>query len=102
MGSRSDSCVSRTGMRIGRSVFIRWRGTLKLSAEIRSEITTRAGDLTSDPTLRDKCVVYIETSRGLIRKFKGLDNIPELISLKSGKYLAEAWTGDSVSALFWK
>ncbi len=75
-------------------------GTLKLSAEIRSEITTRAGDLTSDPTLRDKCVVYIETSRGLIRKFKGLDNIPELISLKSGKYLAEAWTGDSVSASF--
>lgn len=75
-------------------------GTLRLSAEIRSELTTRSTESTQDPSLREKCVIYIETSRGVIRKFKGLDNIPDIISLKSGNYLAEAWTGDSVSASF--
>lgn len=75
-------------------------GTLRLSTEIRSELTTRSTELTQDPSLREKCVIYIETSRGVIRKFKGLDNIPDIISLKSGNYLAEAWTGDSVSASF--
>ena len=88
------SCVSEEPFSSG------GEGTLRLSTEIRSEVTTRSADLTQDPTLREKCVVYIETNRGVIRKYKGLDNIPALISLKSGKYIAEAWTGDSVSASF--
>ena len=89
-----QSCVSEDPFASG------GEGTLRLSTEIRSEVTTRSSELTQDASLREKCVVYIETSRGVIRKFKGLDNIPALISLKSGKYIAEAWTGDSVSASF--
>ncbi|MDE7116306.1 MAG: DUF4493 domain-containing protein, partial [Muribaculaceae bacterium] len=88
------SCVSEEPFSNG------GEGTLRLSTEIRGDVVTRATDLTSNQTLRDKCVVYIETSRGLIRKYNGLDNIPALIPLKSGSYVAEAWTGDSVSASF--
>lgn len=50
--------------------------------------------------LREKCVVYIENSKGVVRKYKGLDNIPEQIRLRTGEYVAEAWSGDSVSASF--
>lgn len=89
-----QSCVSEDPFPSG------GEGTLRLSTEIRSEVTTRSSELTQDASLREKCVVYIETTRGVIRKYKGVDNIPALISLKSGKYLAEGWTGDSVSASF--
>lgn len=89
-----QSCVSEDPFSSG------GEGTLRLTTDIRSDVRTRSGELSSDASLREKCVVYIESSRGLIRKFKGLDNIPAVISLKSGKYLAEAWTGDSVSASF--
>ncbi len=75
-------------------------GTLMLSPEIRSEVTTRSSELTQNTDLREKLVIYIETSRGVIKKIKGLDNLPPFIPLKSGRYLAEAWTGDSVSASF--
>lgn len=88
------SCVSEDPFPSG------GEGTLRLSTEIRSEVSTRSSELTQDASLREKCVVYIETTRGVIRKYKGVDNIPALISLKSGKYLAEGWTGDSVSASF--
>lgn len=77
-------------------------GNLTLSTEIRGDVTvhTRAveGDRLSE--LREKCVVYIENSKGVIRKYKGIDNIPEQIRLRTGSYVAEAWSGDSVSASF--
>lgn len=76
-------------------------GNLTLSTEIRSDVRkTRAIDDETLATLREKCVVYIENSKGVIRKFKGVDNIPENIRLNVGSYVAEAWSGDSVSASF--
>ena len=45
-------------------------------------------------------MVYIENSKGVIRKYKGIDNIPAEIRLRVGSYVAEAWSGDSVSASF--
>ncbi len=73
-------------------------GTVRLSTVVNS-ITTRADEVTSDQ-LRDNCVVYISNEKGLIYKEKGLDNVKESFTLKAGKYVAEAWTGDSVSASF--
>lgn len=78
-------------------------GIVQLHTVVNS-ITTRADedattDNTTDP-LRDNCVVYISNSKGLIYKEKGLDNVKESITLKAGEYIAEAWTGDSVSASF--
>lgn len=76
-------------------------GTVHLRTVVNS-VTTRAGDDATDreQQLRDNCVVYISGSNGLIYKEKGLDNVVESLTLKSGHYVAEAWSGDSVTASF--
>ena len=76
---------------------------LTITTEIRGDVVKSNTRAISDPelaNLREQCVVYIENSRGVIRKYKGLDNIPEQIRLQTGDYVAEAWSGDSVSASF--
>ena len=91
----APSCVSEAPFGDG------GEGQLRLSAEIRSDISTRADAQYDAQTLADKCVVYIENNKGVVRKFIGLSNIPQTpIILRSGHYLAEGWTGDSVSASF--
>lgn len=76
-------------------------GTLTIATDIRSDVKkTRAIDDETLAALREKCVVYIENSKGVIRKYKGVDNIPQDIRLRVGSYVAEAWSGDSVSASF--
>lgn len=75
--------------------------SLRLKAEIRTDVVTRATNVTDNADLREKCVVYVESSKGVIRKFIGLDNIPAApLSLKQGHYVVEGWTGDSVSASY--
>ena len=68
---------------------------MKLS--INSDLT-RA--IVEDQELDDNCVVYISNDKGIVFKKKGLCNLPEQITLRQGRYLAEAWTGDSVPASF--
>lgn len=76
-------------------------GTLSLTTDIRGNVVkTRAIAADELTALRNKCVVYIENNQGVIRKYKGLDNIPSEIKLRTGSYVAEAWSGDSVSASF--
>lgn len=80
-------------------------GTLRLDTEYRSDISvsSRAAIAGYDEDyLNEKLVVYIENSRGVIRKYLGKDQIPDIISLPVGKYVVEGWTGDSVSASFEK
>lgn len=72
-------------------------GLLKMKMIVNSEVTRADVDETY---LADNCVIYISSPKGLIHKFKGLDNVPSDLWLKSGSYVAEAWTGDSVSASF--
>lgn len=55
---------------------------------------------TDTEVLAEKCVVFISSGKGLIRKYEGLDEVPGELWLKTGEYVAEAWTGDSVSASF--
>lgn len=73
------------------------QGQLKMKMIVNSEVTRADVD---DASLADKCVVYISNQEGLIHKYQGLDNVPSDLWLKSGRYVAEAWTGDSVSASF--
>lgn len=76
-------------------------GVLQMKLAINSNVTasiTRA-EMSKDE-LAENCVVYISNSKGLIFREKGLNNIPDQITLKQGHYIAEAWTGDSVSASF--
>lgn len=72
-------------------------GTLKLQLVVNSEVTRAADD---NQDLENKCVIYISGPEGLLHKYKGLGEVPGSISLKSGNYVAEAWTGDSVPASF--
>lgn len=78
-------------------------GYLALSAKVGKTTPENAPgkrSMTNDE-LREKCILWISNSKGPVRKYKGLDNLPaENIPLLAGNYLAEAWTGDSVGASF--
>lgn len=70
-------------------------GYLKMKMKVNSGV-----EETDAASLEEKCVIYISNSNGLIHKYKGVENVPARLALKSGRYVAEAWTGDSVSASF--
>lgn len=82
-------------------------GELRLKTVV-DNIVTRADDsdiYTEQQMLSDSCVVYIskagaEKGKSLLYKYKGLENVPAAIRLNPGVYVAEAWSGDSVSASF--
>ena len=79
-------------------------GTLRLSAELRGDITsvaTRAADY-DQTALEDNLVVYIQKENvGVVRKFLGLASLQGAdVALQTGHYVLEGWTGDSVSASF--
>lgn len=81
-------------------------GSLTINTRINGETRqTRAdNNLNNDEyvkTLKDNCVVFIEKAGGgVMRKYKGIGNIPSSIKLSSGQYVCNAWTGDSVAASF--
>ncbi len=77
-------------------------GTLSISTEIKGDVVknTRAIDSDEMSALRENFVIWICNSKGVVKRFKGVDNIPESFSLKVGSYVADAWAGDSVSASF--
>lgn len=83
-------------------------GSLTLLTDIRGNTVTRAEiDDASMSALRKNAVVYVERKNSakdrfdVVRKYFGLDEIPSSISLqKEHTYIAEGWTGDSVSASF--
>ncbi len=72
-------------------------GIVKLRTVI-NHITTRSEE-SGEQSLEDNLVVYIsKVGEGLVYKKQG--KIDDQIVLKAGNYVAEAWTGDSVSASF--
>lgn len=48
--------------------------------------------------LGESLILWISNSKGVVRQYQGIDNLPTEINLLSGSYVAEAWAGDSVSA----
>lgn len=74
-------------------------GVLRMNVAINSSLT-RAGEDNEEMDLASECVLYLSNEKGLIYKYKGLQNVPEALTLKTGHYVAEAWTGDSVPASF--
>ena len=55
---------------------------------------------TSEQQLAESCTLYVYNSKNLIRKYHGISEIPQSITLLSGDYKAVAWAGDSVAASF--
>lgn len=73
-------------------------GTLSLRTSVSTDmnVVSRA----TSEELAENCMVWISNEKGLVRRYNGVENIPSSINLVTGKYVAEAWTGDSVSASF--
>lgn len=53
-----------------------------------------------DSELLNNCTIFISNERGHIRTFNGVGELPEKLWLPSGRYVAEAWAGDSLPASF--
>lgn len=73
------------------------QGQLKMRMVVNSDVTRAEVD---DSALAESCIIYISNAKGLIHKFKGMDELPSDLWMKCGNYVAEAWAGDSVSASF--
>lgn len=90
----TQSCVSDAPFADGDG-----EGTLKMHLVVNSNLTRAEGD---EDDLNAKCVVYISGTEGLLYKYEGVASMPSQLPMKSGSYVAEAWTGDSVTASFEK
>lgn len=88
----TQSCVSDQPFFDGEG-----EGTLRMQLVVNSDVTRAQ---VSSQELSDSCVIYISGANGLLYSYKGIDNLPESLKLRSGNYVAEAWTGDSVTASF--
>lgn len=71
-------------------------GSLMLTTALKAPAATESADAPE----ADNLMVWISSSRGLIRRYNSRSEIPASITLKAGTYLAEAWAGDSVPASF--
>lgn len=67
--------------------------------ETSSRVVQGAPQATTD-VLSDSCRIRIYGSKGLVRFYKGLDNLPSELWLATGEYRIAALTGDSVPATF--
>ena len=74
-------------------------GKVSLRTTINSDVKV-VSRATSETDLAAACNIWISSSKGLVRKYQGVDNVPSEIWLVSGNYVAEAWAGDSVAASF--
>lgn len=93
MAGLTQSCVSDAPFADGEG-----EGTLRMHLVVNSNVTRSTPD--NEEELRSKCVVYISNQSGLLYSYESLNDVPEQLRLKSGNYIAEAWTGDSVTASF--
>lgn len=77
-------------------------GYLSMTATVKSDIkVSKKSRAATEDELAEKAIVWISNSKGVVRKYNGLQTLPsEGIPLFSDHYIAEVWTGDSVSASF--
>lgn len=89
LGSCSDSFNASESLGEGRVI---------LRASVNTEMQSRAVDADA---LSESCLVWISSEKGLVRQYEGLANVPAGgVWLVGGRYVAEAWAGDSVPASF--
>ena len=77
-------------------------GTLALRMSMAVPETSSKPDAATaeSQVLADSCRVRIYGSKGLVRYYKGLDNMPSELLLAAGDYRIDAVSGDSVAATF--
>ncbi|MDE5656301.1 MAG: DUF4493 domain-containing protein, partial [Muribaculaceae bacterium] len=76
-------------------------GQVKISATLHIDVTVVSRARTEEE-LAESCTVWISNSKGVVREYHGLNNIPAGgIDLYSGHYKAEGWAGVK-SAASWE
>lgn len=77
-------------------------GRIILRASVDSDIkVSRAVSQEEQTRLDESCKIWVSSSKGLVRQYKGISAVPaEGIWLVGGAYVAEAWAGDSIPASF--
>lgn len=74
-------------------------GRVMLKATINSDVKVTARTGETNDELAKSTLIWISNSAGPVKKYNGIDEVPSQgIKLLSGRYIAEAWAGDSVSA----
>ena len=79
-------------------VYTDGEGMLSLSVGINKQIITKSTP--ADEALEASALVRIYGSKGLVRKYEGLQALPEYLPLQSGPYSVKVHAGDSVEASF--
>jgi len=74
-------------------------GKVIITTTVRSDVEVASRALTGEE-LSQKLMLWISGDKGLVRRYNGQSEIPASVALNSGRYVAEAWTGDSVPASF--
>lgn len=75
-------------------------GRLALNTQFRSDVEVVSRAATGDAELDATKTVWIYSNKGVIAKYNAANPLPPELWLKSGKYTAVVWGGDSVSASF--
>lgn len=76
-------------------------GRVILRTAINSDVKVKSRTPQENAELAAKTIVWISNSKGVVRKYNGIDEIPVGgFPLLTGNYVAEAWAGDSVPASF--
>lgn len=85
------SCVSEDPF------VVEGEGTLRMKMSVSGAITRAEAD--GDADLASSCKVLIsKAEKGLLYKYDGISSVPDRLVLSTGRYVAEGYAGDSVSA----
>ena len=82
--------------------YLTGNGKVSISLSIDDNVTVLSRAISNEEltALHNSCKIYMYSTKGLIRKYHGTDEVPNEIWLVSGDYSTEAWAGDSVAASF--
>lgn len=77
-------------------------GVLNLAVKIQEEISVASRAISSEEqqALEEGCQINIYSQQGLIRRYKGLSNLPDTLHLLAGNYSIAVVAGDSLPASF--
>ena len=69
-------------------VAVAGEGKVKLSMTVSDEVTVLGRSISNEEltSLQESCKIYVYSSKGLIRKYKGIDEVPSELWLVSGDY----------------
>jgi len=78
-------------------------GTLRMNVTVEDAIqvhVTRGLNEEEQTQLQAACEIRLYSSSGLIRYYKGVEELPEELLLRSGEYTAVVTAGDSVDVSY--